>query len=768
MTTPARALATTPGLDAPTWPAEFAARYRAAGHWRGETFGRMLRERAAAHPDRTALVDPAPERRTWTYRELDARADRLAAGFAARGIAKGDRVVVQLPNVGEFVEVVFALFRIGALPVYALPAHRETEIGYFCSFTEATAYVVPDRHAGFDHRALATRVKARTPSLRQVFVVGDPGEHTALSDVPCDPVRPLDGPEPHELAFLQLSGGTTGVPKLIPRTHDDYLYSLWGSNEICGVDADTRFLVALPAAHNFPMSSPGWLGVLYAGGTAVLCPRPDPATAFPLIERERITMTGLVPPLALVWTEAGPGAEHDLSSLELVLVGGAKYSQEAARRLQPALGCRLMQVFGMAEGLVNYTRLDDDHETTVTTQGRPISPDDEIRIVDDAGHDVPEGAFGQLLTRGPYTIRGYWRAPEHNATAFTEDGFYRTGDVVRRTATGHLVVEGRAKDQINRGGEKVAPEEVENLILGHPSVHDVSVVAVADDYLGERTLAYVILRQGAEPLRPAAVKRFVRERGIADYKVPDLVEFVDAFPQTGIGKVSKKGLRSTAATARQHRKAPASMALPAIAPYPLPTADELPANRVAWTVDPARAVLLVHDLQRHFLDAFPAGEQPVTGMLDNAARLAKECRRRGVPVVYSAQRGGQTPEERGLQLDFWGPGVADDPHALAMPEAVAPEPGDTVVTKWKYSAFVRTELEGLLRDAGRDQLVIVGVYAHIGVLMSACDAWMRDIQAFVVADAVADFSRDDHDLALRWAAGRCAVVTTTDALFKEV
>ncbi|MGG7570074.1 isochorismatase family protein [Streptomyces sirii] len=210
------------------------------------------------------------------------------------------------------------------------------------------------------------------------------------------------------------------------------------------------------------------------------------------------------------------------------------------------------------------------------------------------------------------------------------------------------------------------------------------------------------------------------------------------------------------------------MALPAIAPYPLPTADELPANRVAWTVDPARAVLLVHDLQRHFLDAFPAGEQPVTGMLDNTARLAKECRRRGVPVVYSAQRGGQTPEERGLQLDFWGPGVADDPHALAMPEAVAPEPGDTVLTKWKYSAFVRTELEGLLRDAGRDQLVIVGVYAHIGVLMSACDAWMRDIQAFVVADAVADFSRDDHDLALRWAAGRCAVVTTTDALFTEV
>ncbi|MGY5123614.1 (2,3-dihydroxybenzoyl)adenylate synthase [Streptomyces nigrescens] len=551
MSADAAALATTPGLDAPTWPEEFAERYRAAGYWRGETFGGMLRERAAAHPDRTAVVDPASGRRTWTYRELDERADRLAAGFAARGIAKGDRVVVQLPNTGEFIEVVFALFRIGALPVFALPAHRETEIGYFCSFAEATAYVIPDRHGGFDHRDLATKLKAATPSLRHIFVVGDPGEHTALSDVPCDPAGTPDGPEPHELAFLQLSGGTTGVPKLIPRTHDDYLYSLWGSNEICGVDAGTRFLVVLPAAHNFPMSSPGWLGVLYAGGTAVLCPGPDPATAFPLIERERITMTGLVPPLALVWTEAAAETGCDLSSLDVVLVGGAKYSQEAARRLAPALGCRLQQVFGMAEGLVNYTRLDDDPETVVTTQGRPISPDDEIRIVDDAGHQVEEGGFGHLLTRGPYTIRGYWRAPEHNATAFTEDGFYRTGDIVRRTDTGHLVVEGRAKDQINRGGEKIAPEEVENIILAHPAVHDVSVVAVPDAYLGERTLAYVILRTGAEPLKPVALKRFVRERGIAAYKVPDLVEFVDAFPQTGIGKVSKKGLRSAAATTEQ-------------------------------------------------------------------------------------------------------------------------------------------------------------------------------------------------------------------------
>ncbi|MFJ1836705.1 MULTISPECIES: (2,3-dihydroxybenzoyl)adenylate synthase [unclassified Streptomyces] len=531
--------------DAPTWPSDFAERYRAAGWWRGETFGSMLRERAEAHPDRIAVVDPVADIR-WSYAELDRRADRLAAGFLARNITRGDRVVVQLPNVAEFFEVVFALFRIGALPVFALPAHRETEISYFCEFTEAVAYVIAAEHDGFDYRELAAKARAGTDTLRHVFVAGDPGAFEALADVARAPVSCVP-PRPDDLAFLQLSGGSTGVPKLIPRTHDDYIYSLRGSNDICGVDEHSVYLCVLPAAHNFPLSSPGSLGTLYAGGRVVLCPRPSPEVAFPLIEREGVTLTGLVPPLALLWTEAATVTGHDLSSLDVLLVGGAKFSEEAARRVGPAFGCTLQQVFGMAEGLVNYTRLDDPDEVIVTTQGRPISPDDEILVVDDEDRVVAPGATGHLLTRGPYTIRGYWRAPEHNARSFTEDGFYRTGDVVRVTPSGHIVVEGRAKDQINRGGEKVAAEEVENHILAHPSVHDANVVAEPDPYLGERVCAYVIPRPGAGPLKPADIKRFVRERGLAAYKVPDRVEFVDVFPQTGVGKISKKDLRTAAA-----------------------------------------------------------------------------------------------------------------------------------------------------------------------------------------------------------------------------
>lgn len=534
--------------DCPPWPEEFAARYRAAGHWRGETLGGMLTERAAAHPDRVALV--AGDDRL-TYRELDQRAGRLATGLRGLGLTAGDRVVVQLPNIAEFVEVAFALFRLGAVPVFALPAHRASEITYFCRHSEAVAYVVADRHAGFDYTGLARQVRATVPSVRHILVVGDAGEEfTPLRSVPAGPA-PADsasgspeetaGPRPDDIALFQLSGGTTGTPKLIPRTHDDYIYSFRASAEICDLDADSVYLTVLPAAHNFPMSSPGVFGALYAGARVVMCPLPSPDVAFPLIQRERATITGLVPPLAMLWLTAAANTSYDLSSLEILQVGGAKLGAEVARRVGPALGCRLQQVFGMAEGLVNYTRRDDPEEICLTTQGRPISPDDEVRVVDDQDRDVPDGQPGQLLTRGPYTIRGYFRAPEHNAVAFTPDGFYRTGDIVRRLPSGHLIVEGRAKEQINRGGEKISPEEVENHLLAHPSVHDAALVASPDRFLGERTCAYVIAR--GTPPTTGELKAFLRTRGLADYKIPDRIEIVEAFPTTGVGKVSKRELR---------------------------------------------------------------------------------------------------------------------------------------------------------------------------------------------------------------------------------
>jgi 2,3-dihydroxybenzoate-AMP ligase len=523
------------------WPDDFADRYRAAGHWRGETFPAFLRWRAEERPDAPAIIGGGQR---WTYAELHARAEAAAAGFLALGLRPGDRVVVQLGNVPEFFSAVFGLFRARMVPVYALPGHRLTEIAHFARKAEAAGYLCADRGAdGFDYRGLARQLRAEVPTLRQVVVVGEAEEFVPFASLDGDRTALPGDPDPSAVAFLQISGGTTGLSKLIPRTHDDYIYSFRASNEICGVTAESVHLIALPAAHNFPMSSPGHMGSLHAGGRVVLAPSPSPDACFPLIEREGVTITGLVPPLALLWAQSARESKHDLSSLKVLLVGGAKLTPEAARRVQDALpACRLQQVFGMAEGLVNYTRLDDPDAIVLETQGRPISADDEVLILDDQGNPVPEGEPGNLLARGPYTIRAYHNDEAANARSFTPDGFYRTGDIVCRTKDGYLIVQGRAGDHINRAGEKISAEEIEDHLLAHPNVFDAAVVSVPDEYLGERSCAFIIPR-GEKP-RAAAIKAWMRTRNIAEFKVPDQVVLVESFETTAAGKISRKELRS--------------------------------------------------------------------------------------------------------------------------------------------------------------------------------------------------------------------------------
>ena len=426
-----------------TWPPEFVARYRAAGYWRGETMASFLKAQAQRRADHTALVGyPAaggtsqPLAR-WSYAQFWQKVETAAAGFLASGLQPGDRVVVQMSNVPEFYSVVFGLFRAGLIPVYALPAHRTREIAHFIDKAEASAYVALQQYENFDYRTLARELRQQAFShdlFEQVFIVGgDAAEFTAFDAFQSDAARLPDlasaDADPQTVAFLQISGGSTGLSKLIPRTHDDYIYSFRASNEICGITQDSVYMVALPAAHNFPMSSPGAFGAFYAGATVVLSPSPSPEAAFPLIASERVTAVGLVPPLALLWAQAasgtgGAGQAHDLSSLRTLQVGGAKLTPEAARRVSASLSCQLQQVFGMAEGLVNYTRLDDDEATVIETQGRPISADDEVLVVDDLGQPVPEGQPGYLLTRGPYTIRRYHNDDAANARSFTDDGYY--------------------------------------------------------------------------------------------------------------------------------------------------------------------------------------------------------------------------------------------------------------------------------------------------------------------------------------------------------
>ncbi|NRQ34235.1 AMP-binding protein [Nonomuraea sp. NN258] len=536
------------------WPAPIAAGYRREGLWLGESLGDLLKTWAGEHGTRTALVKG--ELRL-SYRDLDARVDRMAAGFLSRGIGPGDRVVLQLPNVPEFVIVAFALFRIGAKPVFSLASHRANEIRHLLELSGAVAYVVPGTYRGFDHVALARDMLAESPALRLIFTLGAAGPDPAvvpLAEVDAEPA-PLPPADPSDVAFFLLSGGTTALPKLIPRTHDDYAYQLRAVAEVCGLTAADVYLAALPVEFNFTWGCPGVLGTLSTGGRVVLADDPTPDDCFTAIERERVTFTSVVPTVAQLWLEAMEWGPADLSSLRTIQIGGARLQPELAARIEPELGCRLQQVFGMAEGLLSMTRDDDDPQAVVHTQGRPISPADEVRIVDENGDDVPAGVAGELLTRGPYTLRGYYRAEEHNRRAFTGDGFYRTGDVASLTPEGRLVIEGRLKDVIIRGGDKISAGEVEGHLLAHPHVARAAVVPVPDDFLGERIYAFLVAPEsGAAGERPGLpeLKQALHQRGLAEFKLPDRVEYVAGFPLTPLGKVDKKVL----AAAARDRSAP--------------------------------------------------------------------------------------------------------------------------------------------------------------------------------------------------------------------
>jgi 2,3-dihydroxybenzoate-AMP ligase len=530
------------------WPPEYAARYKTRGYWRGVSIADVFDQSIRRHAHLEALVDGT---RRITYRQLGSMVERIALHFAERGIATGRRVIFQLPNSLECAIAYFACLKTGAIPVACLPAHRHTEIEHLARFTDAYAWLIPVESRRFNYVAMAQELRDVLPAMRHVIVTGDSsaGGMVSLEDLLDDPIelRIAPGsltrltPPPDMPAVFQLSGGSTGLPKVIPRTHDDYLYNSQLLSSKSGYDADGVALIAIPMMHNFPLAGALQPGLL-SGAKVVLAQGPEPETVFELIEHERVTWICAVPAMVVNWVDH-PGLRRvDTSSLKSLAVGGSRLNPEPARRVRGQLGPVLTQVFGMAEGLCCSTRLDDSEEVIITTQGRPVSEEDECRVVDEMLADVAPGELGELITRGPYTIRGYFMAEEYNRTAFTADGYYRTGDMVRLHPSGNFMVEGRRKDLINRGGEKISAEEIENLILTHPAVQNAAVVAMPDAVLGERTCAYAVLRAGTK-LELVGLNTFLEQKRIARFKLPERLEVVEALPTTAVGKISKKELR---------------------------------------------------------------------------------------------------------------------------------------------------------------------------------------------------------------------------------
>ena len=528
------------------FPPEFAARYREKGYWRDQSLAQEFDAVYKRFADRTVLIDGD---RHFTYAELDRVTSNLALNLLEIGIKPLDRVVPTLPNVFEFVLLYFALQKIGCIPIAALVTHRYGEISQFVNLSGATTCVYPETSGDFSFSPIINRIEAENASLKIRIVLGNPkaGEHSLralidkpatlpgsrLADIKIDPTDPC---------IFQLSGGTTGIPKLIPRTNNDYAYNSKVAASVCEVDAESVLLLVLPIAHNLPLACPGIQGFMFQGGKVVLHSNTRPAEMFALIQKHKVTHLKVVPALLIRLINDPSAGDYDLSSLKLIQSGGQRMQPEVRAKTRALIpGVFVQENFGMSEGTLMFVRAGDSEEVKLETCGRPVCADDEVKLLDEDDREVPMGSVGELTVRGPYTLRGYFGVPEYNAKQFTSDGFYRSGDLMRMHPSGNYVVEGRKKDLINRGGEKISAEEVENLILMHPAVQNVACVPMPDANMGEKMCAFVILKAG-QSLTLKELVGFLLTKEIAKFKLPERLEVLSGFPVSTFGKVSKKVL----------------------------------------------------------------------------------------------------------------------------------------------------------------------------------------------------------------------------------
>lgn len=541
---------TLPGVT--PFPPEFAARYRNRGYWQDRPLISHFLTAFGQYSGRCAVSD---DDGSFSYQELAQASLTVALNLLDLGVRPLDRVVVQLPNTRWFASFYFGLQRIGAIPILALPSHRYREIRQFVALSGAVAAASPATARDTDFAALHRRIRAEHPHLRLSILQGGatdagrgivsladlherrPTGHTVADlDAIAEEIDPCDP------AVFQLSGGTTGIPKLIPRTHNDYAYNSKLAVSVCDVRDGDMLLDVLPIEHNLPLACPGLQGFLLSGASVCVSRSIRPADVFAAIDRHRVTHIHVVPALLIRWINDAASAGFDLGSVRVIQSGGQRLQPETRQRTERVFrNVTVQENFGMSEGLLMFVRLDDPPDVRLETVGRPICPDDEVRLVGEDGIDVPDGEIGELCARGPYTLRGYYNAPEHNARAFSPDGFYRSGDLMWRHPTGNYVVAGRTKDLINRGGEKISAEEVENLILTHPAVLNVACVPVPDPVLGERMCACVILRPGHQ-LTLSELVGHLSAQEIARHKLPEQLALFDRFPLSPVGKVSKKDL----------------------------------------------------------------------------------------------------------------------------------------------------------------------------------------------------------------------------------
>ena len=503
-------------------------------------YDRMLSHGAERHPENVAVVFRDA---SITYRELDALTNRFARALGTLGVRKGDRVCLLTTNCPEYVIAFYAIARVGAVASPMNPSYREREIEYQLNDTEAVAIVV---HA--DLAPLVDGVRGRTPHLRHVIAIGGSRPPTSqirsfgelvAAERPSPPPRVKIAED--DLVALPYSSGTTGLPKGVMLSHRNLVINNVQFIACLRLRESDRLMLFLPFYHIYGTMLMG--SAVYAGSTCVIMERFEPVECMQLIERHRVTLFFVVPPVLLMLSNWPELAKYDLSSLRHTMVGAAPVAPELSRRFRELTGVPVLQGYGMTEAspLTHVNPVHDEQLNVVDSAGL-VAHDTEHRIVDiETGErELTPGEIGEICIRGPQIMQGYWRAPEATAAAL-RDGWYYSGDIGCVDERGYLFIRDRKKEMIKFKGFGIAPAEIESLLLEHPAVADAAVIGKPHPEAGEIPKAFVVRKPGRE-LAAGDVVAFVKGR-LANYKIPGEVEFVDSIPKTPSGKILRRVLK---------------------------------------------------------------------------------------------------------------------------------------------------------------------------------------------------------------------------------
>ena len=473
----------------------------------------------------------------YSYKELRDRAGKLSAAFYNMGIRKNDKILLQLPNSIEFVLSCFALFKIGAVPVLIVPGLREKELNVIAKSVMPVAYICPDNFMGYSYERMAEWLLKNHKSVKRVIWQEDILNLSGGNDLQ-DVMEPVNA---KDTAVLLLSGGTTNIPKLIPVTHEAFAYHAKSAGRHCGFNCSTVFLSLLPMEHKLTLYSPGVMGALFSGGRIVMSNDGSCESAFFLIDQEHVTVTAMVPTLAKLWIETLEWEDSfNLSSMQAIVIGGAMLDESIAMRLMDKTGWNVIQAYGMSEGFLSLSVLNEPIDKRCKYQGRPVSDYDEVLIIGENGENLGTGKPGEIIVKGPYLFHGYYGSTDNSC--FDKDGFYHTGDVGYITEERYLKIEGRLGDRINRAGEKIVPSEIEGYLKGISGIKDAVVIGIPDEMLGERSCA--CLQTNNLTITIAEVRQHFTEMQVAQYKIPDQVVVLSEWPCTGTGKIHKKALKN--------------------------------------------------------------------------------------------------------------------------------------------------------------------------------------------------------------------------------